>query len=76
MKAVNPTNTDAFMLASRQLLIDGKLVTGRDADGGPQNVGRLTVARFNTQIRQLEELGILPKGKVTAGQAMTTDFLP
>ena len=76
MKAVNPTNTDAFMLASRQLLIDGKLVTGRDADGGPQNVGRLTVERFNTQIRQLEELGILPKGKVTAGQAMTTDFLP
>jgi NitT/TauT family transport system substrate-binding protein len=76
MKAANSNNTDAFMMASRQLLIDGKLVTGRDADGGPQNIGRLSPGRFATQISQLEELGILPKGKVTVPQAMTTAFLP
>lgn len=76
MKAANPNNTDAFMLASRQLLIDGRLVTGRDADGGVQQIGRLSPERYATQIRQLEELGILAKGKVTADKAMTTEFLP
>ncbi len=76
MKAANANNTDAFMLASRQLLIDGRLVTGRDADGGVQQIGRLSPERYATQIRQLEELEILPKGKVTVEKAMTTDFLP
>lgn len=76
MKAANANNTDAFMLASRQLLIDGRLVTGRDADGGVQQIGRLSPERYATQIRQLEELGILAKGKVTAEKAMTTEFLP
>lgn len=76
MKAANANNTDAFMLASRQLLIDGRLVTGRDTDGGVQQIGRLSPERYATQIRQLEELEILPKGKVTVEKAMTTDFLP
>lgn len=76
LKKANPTNTDAFMMFSRQMLLDEKLVTGRDADGGPQNIGRLSPARFTTQIAQLEELGILPKGKVTPATAITTEFLP
>lgn len=76
MQAANANNTDAFMLASRQLIIDGQLVTGRGAEGGPDLVGRLSPERYATQIGQLEELGILPRGKVTAAQAMTTDFLP
>jgi NitT/TauT family transport system substrate-binding protein len=76
MKAANANNTDAFMLASRQLLIDGRLVTGRDADGGVAQIGRLASDRYATQIRQLEELDILPKGKVTVEKAMTTEFLP
>lgn len=76
MKAANANNTDAFMLASRQLLIDGRLVTGRDADGGIAQIGRLAPERYATQIRQLEELDILPKGKVTVEKAMTTEFLP
>lgn len=76
MKAANPNNSDAFMLASRQLLIDGRLVTGRDADGGVHQIGRLSPDRYATQIRQLEELDILPKGKVTVEKAMTTEFLP
>jgi NitT/TauT family transport system substrate-binding protein len=76
MKAANANNTDAFMLASRQLLIDGRLVTGRDADGGVHQIARLSPERYATQIRQLEELEILPKGKVTVEKAMTTEFLP
>ena len=76
MKKANPNLDNAFALASRQLIIDGKLVTGRDASGGPANIGRLTRERFATQIQQLEELAVLPKGKVTVEQVMTTEFLP
>lgn len=76
LKAANPNNTDEFMAFSRQKIIDEKLVTGRDANGGVAQVGRLDPARFDTQIRQLEELGILKPGKVTTSQAITTEFLP
>lgn len=76
LKQANPSNTDEFMMFSRKMLLDEKLVTGRDATGGPQQIGRLDPARYATQIAQLEELGILKKGKVTSAQTMTTDFLP
>jgi NitT/TauT family transport system substrate-binding protein len=58
------------------MIIDDQLVTGRDAAGGTEQIGRLDPARYATQIRQLEELGILKPGAITAAQAMTTDFLP
>jgi NitT/TauT family transport system substrate-binding protein len=76
LKKANPNNTDAFMAFSRKMIVGEKLVTGRDADGGPAKIGRLDPARYATQIAQLEELGILPKGKVKVTDAMTTDFLP
>ncbi|HVS52293.1 MAG TPA: ABC transporter substrate-binding protein [Opitutaceae bacterium] len=76
LKQANANNTDEFMMFSRKMILDEKLVTGRDANGGPQQIGRLDPARYATQIAQLEDLGILPKGKVTAAQAMTTEFLP
>jgi len=76
LKLANKANDDDFMRFSRKKIIDEKLVTGRDADGGPQKIGRLDPARFATQIAQLEDLGILAKGKVTAATAMTTEFLP
>ena len=76
MKKTNSAIDDEFAMASRQLILDEKLVTGRDADGGPANIGRLSSARFARQIAQLEELGLLPEGKVTLAQALTTDFLP
>jgi NitT/TauT family transport system substrate-binding protein len=76
MKKANSALTDEFALASRQLILDEKLVTGRDADGGPAHTGQLAPARFVTQIAQLEEIGVLPKNKVTVEQAMTTAFLP
>ena len=58
------------------MIIKENLVTGRDADGGPANIGRLDPKRYATQIKQLEELGILKPAKVTAESAMTTAFLP
>lgn len=76
LKRANSNNTDEFMMFSRQMIIDGKLVTGRDANGGSENVGRLDPARFAKQIEQLESLGILKRGKVTAETAITTEFLP
>ena len=76
LKKANANNTDEFMIFSRQMILHEKLVTGRDADGGPAKVGRLEPARFAKQIAQLEELGLLAKGKVTAATAITTDFLP
>jgi NitT/TauT family transport system substrate-binding protein len=76
LKKANTDNTDDFMMFSRKMIIDEKLVTGRDATGGPAQIGRLDPARFATQIAQLEDLGILRKGRITATQAMTTDFLP
>lgn len=76
LKQANPNNTDEFLAFSRRMIIDEKLVTGRDADGGVDRIGRLDPARFDTQIRQLEKLGILKKGAITTERAMTTEFLP
>jgi NitT/TauT family transport system substrate-binding protein len=76
MKRANASNTDEFMRFSRQMIIDERLVTGRDPDGGPDKIGRLDPARFAQQIAQLEELGMLPKGKLSVRQAITTEFLP
>jgi NitT/TauT family transport system substrate-binding protein len=76
LKKVNPVNSDEFMMFSRKMIIDGELVTGRGPGAGADNIGRITKERFATQIQQLEDLGILPKGKVTVPQAMTTDYLP
>jgi NitT/TauT family transport system substrate-binding protein len=76
LKEANGNNTDEFMNFSRNMIIDGKLVTGRDENGGLENIGRLDPARYQTQISQLEELGILKQGKVTVERVMTTEFLP
>jgi NitT/TauT family transport system substrate-binding protein len=76
LKEANPNNTDDFMAFSRRMIIEGKLVTGRGEGAGDQNIGRLDPARYATQIKQLEELGILKPGKISADRAMTTEFLP
>ena len=76
MKSVNPNNTDDFLAYSRQMIIDEHLVIGRGPDGGNDQIGRVSRARFQTQIDQLESLGILEKGKVTVDQAVTLDYLP
>jgi NitT/TauT family transport system substrate-binding protein len=76
LKKANSNNTDEFMAFSRKMIVEENLVTGRGDGGGPAQVGRLDPARFTTQIAQMEELGMLPKGKLTAAQVMTTEYLP
>jgi NitT/TauT family transport system substrate-binding protein len=75
MKQMNANNTDEFMMFSRQMIIDEKLVIGRQ-NGSAAQIGRISRERFQTQINQLEELEILAKNKVTVDQVMTTDYLP
>jgi NitT/TauT family transport system substrate-binding protein len=75
LKQANANNTDAFMAFSRKMIIDEKIVIGRDQTTSAK-IGRLDFGRFRTQIAQLEELGLLAKGKVSADTAITTDFLP
>ena len=75
MKAANANNTDEFLAFSRKMIIDEKLVPGRNSIDDRQ-IGRIDPARFSTQIRQLEELAILPPGKLTPEAVMTTDYLP
>ena len=68
-------NTDEFLAFCRKMIIDEKLVIGRHATDDSQT-GRISRDRFATQIQQLEELGILPKGKLAVDQVMTTEYLP
>jgi NitT/TauT family transport system substrate-binding protein len=75
MKRVNPNANDDFMKFCRDMIIKEKLVTGRGATDDSM-VGRITRERLALQIRQLEELGILPKGRLNVDQVMTTEYLP
>jgi NitT/TauT family transport system substrate-binding protein len=75
MKRSNPTNTDPFLAFCRRMIIDEKLVIGRHATDDSQ-IGRISRERFDLQIHQLEDLGILPKGRVSVDQVMTTAYLP
>jgi NitT/TauT family transport system substrate-binding protein len=75
MKKLNPNNTDEFLTFCRKMIIDEKLVIGRHATDDSE-IGRITRERFALQIRQLEDLGILPKGRLTVDKVMTTEFLP
>ncbi len=75
MKQVNPNVTDGFLAFSHKMIVDEKLVIGRHATDDSQT-GRISGERFAVQIRQLEDLGILPRGKLTADQVMTTAYLP
>lgn len=75
MKRVNPNNTDDFIRFCRGMIIKEKLVVGRGAKDDSM-VGRITRERFALEIRQLEELGIIPKGRLTVDQVMTTEYLP
>lgn len=76
MKQVNPKNTDAFLDYSRQMIIDERLVIGRE-NGSPAQIGRVSTARFQTQIDQLKSLSILnPDSPLTVADVVTTQYLP
>ncbi len=75
MKAANDKNTDAFLAFSRQMIIDEKLVVGRDATDSSR-IGRLDPARYATQLKIVEDLKLLPPGALTVPDVMTTEYLP
>jgi NitT/TauT family transport system substrate-binding protein len=75
MMRSNPNATASFCDFSRQMIIDEKLVIGREG-GSEARIGRIEPARFATQIQQLEELEILPRGKLTVERVMTVEYLP
>lgn len=77
LKAANPNNTDEFLAWSRQKIIDERLVGGRafPADDLSRAVS-IEPARFAGQIKMLEDLGLVPVGKITPDTVMTSEFLP
>ncbi|HEY1765950.1 MAG TPA: ABC transporter substrate-binding protein [Opitutaceae bacterium] len=75
MKKLNPNDTDDFLAFSRKMVIDEKLAIGRGAKDDSQT-GRISPQRLETQIHQLEDLGIIPKGKLTVDKVMSTAYLP
>jgi NitT/TauT family transport system substrate-binding protein len=75
MKQLNANNSDEFLDFCRKMIINEKLVIGRHATDDSQT-GRISRERFALQIQQLEDLGILPKGRLTVDQVMTTAYLP
>ena len=75
MKRLNPNVTDDFLAFSRKMVVDEKLAIGRNATNNSMT-GRVTRERFAVQIRQLEDLGILQKGRLRVDDVMTTSYLP
>lgn len=70
----NPQATESFNTFSRQMIIDQRLVTGR----APERdlTGIIERDRIANQIRQLEELGILPAGRLRPEDVANFDYLP
>ena len=75
MKQANDKNTDAFLAFSRKMIVDEKLVVGRDATDSSR-IGRLDSARYATQIKILEDLKLTPAGTLKVSDVMSTDYLP
>jgi NitT/TauT family transport system substrate-binding protein len=75
MKLANPKNSDAFLAFSRKMIVDEKLVVGRDATDSTR-IGLLDPARYASQIKIIEDLKLVPAGALKVPDVMTTDFLP
>jgi NitT/TauT family transport system substrate-binding protein len=75
MKQANDKNTDAFLNFSRKMIIDEKLVLGRDATDSAR-IGRLDPARYSRQIQIIEDLKLAPAGALKVEAVMSADYLP
>ena len=75
MKRLNPNNTRRIpgVLAQDDRQGEARRRARRE---GRLETGRITRERIALQISQLEELGILPKGRLTVDQVMTTGIPP
>lgn len=75
MKAANDKNTDGFLEFSRRMIIDEKLVVGRNASDS-NHVGRLDPVRYATQIKMIEDLRLAPAGTLRVEDVVSTEYLP
>lgn len=75
MKAAHDKNTDEFLAFSRQMIIDEKLVVGRDATDSTR-IGRLDSSRYTTQLKTVEDLKLIPTGALKVSDVMSTKYLP
>jgi NitT/TauT family transport system substrate-binding protein len=75
MKVANPKNSDAFLAFSRKMIVDEKLVIGRDATDAAR-IGRLDPVRYATQLKIVEDLKLIPVGALKVSDVMTLDYLP
>jgi ABC-type nitrate/sulfonate/bicarbonate transport systems, periplasmic components len=75
MKAANDKNTDDFMAFSRKMIVDEKLVIGRNASDSSL-IGHLDPARYAAQIKILEDLKLAPPGALKVSDVMSTEYLP
>lgn len=71
MLKINPKVTPEFLTWSRQMIIDAKLARTAEAD-----YLQISAERYTRGIKQLEEVGAIPAGALTAGQVMDASFLP
>jgi len=63
LKLANKANTDEFMFFSREKILTEKLVPGRDANGGPKNIGRLDPLPTRRKSSSSKISGFSPKAK-------------
>jgi NitT/TauT family transport system substrate-binding protein len=71
MLKINPKVTPAYLEWSRQQIIAAKLARRDDAD-----YLTITATRYQRQISQLEDLGIIPAGSLKLEDVMDASFLP
>jgi len=71
MLKINPKVTPEYLDWSRQQILTARLPRGEDAD-----YLTITPARYQRQISQLEELGILPASALKVEDVMDASFLP
>lgn len=71
MLRINPKVTADYLDWSRRQILDAHLARNPEAD-----YLQISPERFQREIDQLEDLGILPKGSVTVPEAMDASFLP
>src|SRR5204863_155499 len=73
LKQANKTNTDEFMAFSRKMIIDERLVTGRDKDGGAAKIGRPEPARDHAGAVGNQLLRVDDDGGKGRGENKTAD---
>ncbi len=73
MLRLNDKATPEYLEFSRRMIIDERLVTGRDP--GDRPLGAITRERFAEQLRQLEELGLVRPGALRVEDVMDDGLL-